>query len=54
MSVYVQVRDYGAEIKVICTNCNINAQYDTYKKAVVQCKSHRLYHHPEQIDWTTW
>lgn len=51
MSAFIQVRDYGHDIRVICPTCQLEQRYDLYKQANQAAKIHNSDKHPTAINW---
>ena len=53
MSSYVQVREYGEDIRVICDECRTEERYFLYKTANQAAREHNLTSHPGRIKWAS-
>ncbi len=51
MSAYVQVREYGEDIRVICTQCHLEQPEPLYKTANATARTHNATVHTNRIDW---
>ena len=51
MSAYVSVCPLPPRVAVICTQCDIEQEYDRYPEAKDAAKLHNLFQHENAINW---